>query len=353
MNNIVIEDGFSLLNPTGIGQYTTSIRSILSSLNINIILIKKNCLISIKNKIIRRIFYNIWLNSLFFIRLLLINKKITVIFPNFAIPIFKNSKIKYISVIHDICPIKYRHHYSILTNFNERQNIYNAIKKADTIVTVSETIKNELIQTFNIDQHRIKVVYNSIGEHFINSKDKTEILDKYNIQKQKYILSVATLNKRKNIPELIKAFANISDKYPELKLVLVGGMGNEKREKLTKHPNIIFTGYIPDEDLPSLYQNALLYVFPSLYEGFGIPIIEAQFSNCPVLCSDIPVFREIAGNSAEFCIPDSNGIAAKLEYLINNGQRRQELISLGKENVKRFSIEKIEEQLLKVLECKK
>ena len=350
MNNIVIEDGFSLLTPTGIGQYTTSIRRMLNLLNVNFILIKKTFLISIKNKIIRRIFYNVWLNSFFFIKLLLINKKITVIFTNFAIPIFKNSKIKYISVIHDICPIKYRHHYPILINFNERQNIYNAIKKADKIITVSETIKNELIQTFNIDKNRINVVYNSIGEHFINSEDKTEILDKYNVQKQKYILSVATLNKRKNIPELIKAFESITDKYPDIKLVLVGGMGNEKREKLTKHPNVIFAGYIPDEDIPSLYKNALLYVFPSLYEGFGIPLIEAQFSNCPVLCSDIPVFKEVAGNSAEFCNPDSNGIAAKLEYLINNDQRRQELISLGQKNVKRFSIEKIAEQLLQVLE---
>ena len=82
-------------------------------------------------------------------------------------------------------------------------------------------------------------------------------------------------------------------------------MGNENREKLTKHPKIIITGYIPDEEIPTLYKNALLYIFPSLYEGFGTPIIEAQYSGCPLLCSDIPVFKEIAGNGAEFCNTDA------------------------------------------------
>ena len=330
---------------TGIGAY---ILTLYNALNLYSIPYKNIELKLPKGTRNKYIFHTIWLNTIIGLHTFF-NKPNIIIFPAFIMPFLTRRKTKYITVIHDLAHLRENEmtKYSRFI-FDLSTNI--AIKKANTIVTVSETIKNELIQTFNIDKNRIKVVYNSIGEHFLNSKNNPEILEKYNISQQKYILSVATLNRRKNIPELIKAFESITDKYPDIKLVLVGGMGNEKRELLTKHPNVIFTGYIPDEDLPSLYKNALLYVFPSLYEGFGIPLIEAQYSNCPVLCSDIPVFQEVAGNGAEFCTPDSNGIAAKLEYLINNEQRRLELISLGQENVKRFSIEKIAQQLKEVLE---
>ena len=335
-----------LFNPTtGIGAYALTLLSILKLNNIKY---KTLELKLPKGTRYKYIFHTIWLNTIILLKTFL-NKPNIIIFPAFIMPCFTRKKTKYITVIHDLAHLR-NNEMSKYSRFIFDLSTNIAIKKADTIVTVSETVKNELIQTFNIDKNRIKVVYNSIGEHFLNSKNNPEILEKYNISQQKYILSVATLNRRKNIPELIKAFESITDKYPDIKLVLVGGMGNEKRELLTKHPNVIFTGYIPDEDIPSLYKNALLYVFPSLYEGFGSPLIEALYSNCPVLCSDIPVFREVAGNGAEFCTPDSNGIAAKLEYLINNQQRRLELTSLGQENVKRFSIENIAKQLLNIIE---
>ena len=126
-------------------------------------------------------------------------------------------------------------------------------------------------------------------------------------------------------------------------------MGNEQREKLTKHTNIIFTGYVKDDELPTLYKNALLYVYPSLYEGFGIPLIEAQYSGCPVLCSDIPVFKEIGANSVMYCKPTAEGITRGLQDLINNIGRLQELSQLGKKNVERFTIEKITNQVEVIL----
>ena len=126
-------------------------------------------------------------------------------------------------------------------------------------------------------------------------------------------------------------------------------MGNEQREKLTHHPNIIFTGYVSDLEIPTLYSNAMMFVFPSFYEGFGTPNIEAQHFGVPLLCSDIPVFREVAGEGAEYCSTDADSIAEKMVYLINNPERRQELINIGYENVKRFDIERISEQLKEVL----
>ncbi len=345
MKPIYIDISFVFKPMTGIGAYVLTIINILKKSNINFSF--EELVLPAKTKF-KFIYHFLWFNTLFFIKSLFCKPDV-IICPSFIMPYFTRKKTKYVTVIHDLCHLRGEE----MTKYSRSifgLSVNIVIKKADTIVTVSDTIKQELIEKFNISPDRIKVVYNSIGEHFINANLNPEILNKYNIQKDKYILSVATLNKRKNIPELIKAFESISDKYPELKLVLVGGMGNENREKLTKHPNIIFTGYIKDEEIPVLYKNALIYVFPSLYEGFGTPIIEAQYSNCPLLCSDIPVFREVAGKGAEFCKTDYQSIAEKMEYLINNPTRRNELINFGDNNVKRFSIENVAKQLLGILE---
>ena len=347
---IIVEEECALLNKTGIGQYTIIVKKALNELNLNYKNFSKNFLKTFSfNSYIKNFAYIFWYNFFFIFKLLMIKGEIILISTNFFLPFVKLKKCKYITVIHDIRLFLYPNQATKIGRALFFKRFYNAIKKADIIITVSDTVKKELLKYFNINSDKIKVVYNSISSNFINFKVDKSFINKYNLSEKKYILSVATLNQNKNIPKLIKAFESISNKYPELKLVLVGGMGNEDREKLTKHPNIIFTGYIPDEDIPPLYKNALLYVFPSLYEGFGIPIIEAQYSECPILCSDIPVFREVAGDGAEFCKPDEASIAQKLEYLISNEVRRKELIQLGKINVKRFSIQTITKQLLDVL----
>ncbi len=351
--NIIVEDGFSTIHKTGVGQYTDTINNLLQNLDCKILTIEKIFLCKIRNKFLRRFLYNIWLNSIFLLKLFILNKKITVIFTNYAIPIFKLKNVQYISVIHDLCMFKFAQHENFIVNTFEKNNVKNAVKNSDKIITVSNTIKNELIEFFQINSKKIFVVHNALARSFINNNSNSNALEKYDIKTKKYILSVATLNKRKNIYELIKAYEGIADKYPDLKLVLVGGMGNENRKILTKHPNVIFTGYIPDEDIHSLYKNALLYVFPSLYEGFGTPILEAQYSRCPILCSDIPVFREIAGEGAEYCEPIANAILNKLKFLTDNEQRRNELIDLGQDNVKRFNwseISKVIKNLIKKVE---
>ncbi len=341
---IFIENSFLFEKCTGMGQYTKTVMNALSYLNLKFYL--KNLQLPLNTKF-KYFWHSIWLNTYFYLFTIL-KKPNVVISPAYIMPWLTRKNTKYITVIHDIC------FYTDPEASKYTMAIYDlstkiAIKKADVLVTVSETVKQDLVKKFNVDPKQIKIVYNSISENFLNFPIKNEILEKYSILKNKYILSVATLNKRKNIPELIKAFESISEKYPELRLVLVGGMGNEKRDKLTKHHNIIFTGYVKDDELPTLYKNALLYMSPSLNEGFGIPIIEAQYSECPVLCSDTAIYREIAGGGAEFCTTKSEGIAEKIEYLINDPERREELVKTGKENVKRFSIEKVAEQLKEII----
>lgn len=341
---IFLDISFELKKKAGIGAYILTLMKALELLNKPV----QTCEFKINDKIkFKNIWYLIWLNT-YFLVYTFIKKPEVIIYPSFFMPYFTRKKTKYITVIHDLCADR----QGEMTKYFSavfRLGTYIAVKKADVIITVSQTIKEELIKKYNLNPDRLQVVHNSVAEHFMETHENPDILKKYGAEKNKYLLSVATLNKRKNIPELIKAFESISDKYPDLKLILVGGMGNEQREKLTTHPNIVFTGYIQDEDIPELYKNALFYVYPSVYEGFGIPQIEAQYCGCPVLCSDIDVFREISAESAEYCEPVADDIAKKIEYLITHSERLKELREKGFHNIKRFSFEQISKQLEKVL----
>ena len=340
---IWIDTSMYLLKKTGIGMYILMLIDCFERLKVNYKCVE----LKLSEKVGKKpLLVLIWHNTILFLKTFFIRPNI-IIFPCCLMPFMQIRGVKYVTVIHDLCSFNDYMNKGIA--ILHRYGIKTAAKKADIIVTVSDSTKQDLIKLLNINPNKIKVIYNTVPKHFINSKDNLSLLTKYNIESHKYILSVATLNIHKNIPELIKAFEQISDKYPNIKLVLVGGMGNEQREKLTKHTNIIFTGYVKDDELPTLYKNALLYVYPSLYEGFGIPLIEAQYSGCPVLCSDIPVFKEIGANSVMYCKPTAEGITRGLQDLINNIGRLQELSQLGKKNVERFTIEKITNQVEVIL----
>ena len=343
-NKIIIEDGFSTHHKTGVGQYTLMLENILIELGYDVIHINKNYLIKIKNRFIRRIFYNIWLNTFFLLEIK--NMNTTAIFTNYAIPIFKIPNIKYIPVIHDLCSLNHPEFDTFFNNWYQNANVKNAVRHADKILTVSNTIKQEILSTFDLYSNDIDVINSSITTGLDKVKiteDETQVLNNLNVDSTQYILSVATNNKRKNIDLLIQAFNELEKKYKNLKLVLVGS--GYKGKFLSK--NIIITGYISDEYLKILYKHALLYVFPSLYEGFGTPILDAQYFGVPVLCSDIAVFHEVAGDGAEFCSTDYNSIASKIEYLLNNRQRLNELIELGELNLNRFQRNKIIQQVKK------
>lgn len=343
---IIIEDGFSKIQKTGIGQYTLMIENLLQKSGYDIVNIDKPFLSKVNNKILRRFLYNLWLNTIFLIKLLLIKDTVIVFCTNYALPIFKLSSIKFIPVIHDLCMFKFPELSSKLINRYEKSNVKNAIKKADKIITVSNTIKKEIIEEFDISGEKICVVWNSCSASLKEpEKISFEFLhNRYNIANKKYILSVATNNKRKNLSLLVNSFNKISEINDEIKLVLVGNNNN-----LYSNPNIIITGYINDSELECLYKHALIYVFPSLYEGFGIPMLDAQNFNIPVLCSNIPVFREVGGSSVEYFDLETANLYDKIINIINNENLIKQLVEKGQENLKRFSLTNINKQLNNVL----
>ena len=247
-----------------------------------------------------------------------------------------------------MCSIIHPEYNTKINNLYNNLNIKNSIKKSDKIITVSNTIKKEILNTFNL-----KLDINVVNSSTTTDLDKIEIVENENyvlqnlgINKGQYILSVATNNKRKNIDFLIDTFKKLEKDYNDLKLVLVGS-GYKKN---ISSKNIISTGYISDKTLKILYQHALLYVFPSLYEGFGTPILDAQYFGVPIVCSDIPVFYEVGLDSVEFFSHLSeDDLIRKVKLLVNNDSSRENLIQKGHNNVQRYDINLIKKQLIDML----
>lgn len=241
-----------------------------------------------------------------------------------------------------------------------------SVKKARHIVTISEFSKQEIINLYKVKEAKISVIYPGHDDDLFHPKipktKQTQVRRKYNIT-GKYFIYIGTLQPRKNLNRLIEAFALlIKTKEPGtrfLKLVIVGKRGwlyeeiNEAAKKLKIEDRVIFTGFAPNEDLPGLIKGSLSYVLPSLYEGFGMPVVEAQSVGTPVIVSRISSLPEIAGPSA-FFIDDPQNIkqitTALKNVLALKKDDRKKIIEQGKQNATRFSWEKSAKKLLKLLE---
>lgn len=346
---IIIEEGLSLYNKTGVGQYTINLYNFLIEMGYQVNIKRKPFLEKIKNSTIKRILYILWLNFVF--PFLICNKNSnTIIFTNTITPIFKIPGKKYYPVLHDLWAYKAPDTVTFVQKLYTKIVIFSIKHVYEKIITVSETVKNEIIDFFNCSENDVKVVYNyfSFGENpqiEMSEYEQQKALNKYGIESKKYILSVATLNKRKNIPMLISAFEKIHNK--DIKLVLVGDNSSQKFG-IIKDKNIIFTGYVDDEALKVLYKNALIYVFPSVYEGFGIPIIDAQSFDIPVICSNIPVFKEVGDDSLLFFNLEIEDLIQCIDNLINNDKLRANLVINGRNNILKFSAKIIKNQLKKI-----
>lgn len=191
-----------------------------------------------------------------------------------------------------------------------------AARWSQNIITVSEFSKSEILKYLKIDKDKITVVYN--GNSFTNSNSQN-----VEAPNRKFILGVSSLDPRKNHRLLLRAFERIKDQF-DMDLILVGKSDKHFNFKLgdgIKLDRVRFTGYVSDEELQNLYQNASLFVYPSLYEGFGIPPLEAIFHGCPILISDIPVFHEVFRDAAVYFDPLSEeSLVAALKCCLNEGK---------------------------------
>jgi glycosyltransferase involved in cell wall biosynthesis len=285
---------------------------------------------------------------------------VDVYHTQYVVPFFVSKKIKIVTHIHDVSFNAYPELISKKDLFFLKILIPWSLKRADRIIAISEFTKKEIIKYYSINPEKIEVVYNAISDDFSVSDFSPEILEevrrRYNLP-ENFILYVGTMQPRKNIPRLIETFSIIKNKIPEIKLVLVGDRSahnfdkkiDEAISKNNIRDSIIFPGYINQEDIAEVYNLSRIFVFPSLYEGFGIPILEAMSQKIPVLLSDIPVNHEIAKDAGLYFNSESlDEISEKLYNSLTDENLRNKLKDLGFQRVKFFSWKKSAEKLLEI-----
>jgi glycosyltransferase involved in cell wall biosynthesis len=262
----------------------------------------------------------------------------------------KKSGVKSVVTIHDLIFVRYPELYPAIDRFFYQQKFRYACENADAVVAVSQQTKDDIIEFYKIPAERIRVIYQDCQSSFHQKVDNQSILtikSKYSLNKP-YIICVSSFSERKNQKRLVEAFQQLSLK--DYELVLIGGKSKYADEITQNFPKNIKILYgVPSSDLPALYQGASLCVYPSFFEGFGIPIVEALHSGIPVVAATGSCLEEAAGEGALYANPlDVNDLADKMRQVLTNDSLRNDLVLKGKEHIKQFSSEIIAEQLIKL-----
>ena len=287
----------------------------------------------------------------------MLSSNIDVLFvPAHTVPLLY--KPNTVVTIHGLEYEYYPENYTYFSRNYLRQSTIFSAKRSRKIIVPSENTKQDLVKFYRINPDKITVIHHGIDE---NTKTKTahSAIVRNNDAEERYILFIGRIEVRKNIVRLVEAFDIFKKKNPaerNLKLVLAGkkGVGFDKVKKAIDgspfRGDIVLKGYISEAEKEILLKNALVFAYPSLYEGFGLPILEAQTVSVPVVTSNTSSIPEIAGKGALLVDPkDVGALASEIEKLITDKEARKEITSKGLENVKRFSWEKCARETLNLL----
>ncbi len=268
----------------------------------------------------------------------------------------KGLKTKTVVTIHDLIFKRFPDLYKITDRKIYDRKFKYAAEVADVIIAVSQQTSNDIQEFYKIDSSKIKVVYQSCNPIFykmIEDKFKNEIINKYQLPDE-FILYIGTIEERKNLLGIVKAICNCKIDIP---LVVIGRKTayfdkvNEFiiSNKLDKQ--IIFIENLFNTELPAFYQIAKAFVYPSIFEGFGIPILEALASGTPVITSEGSCFGEAAGNSSKFVNPYKiESIAEGIKKVLSSKEMRVNMIIEGRKHALKFTEDKVAENIMKIYE---
>lgn len=278
--------------------------------------------------------------------------------PHYPIPLLYRGEI--VVTIHDLIHLIYPEYLpSKAAWFYAKFMFSHAGRRAKKVIAVSENTKRDTVELLNIPAEKIKVIYNGIDERFkpINDKESIEKTKRKYGLSEKYILYAGLLKPHKNILRLIEAFPKLRrETQIKDKLVLVGNKEfphyraiKEKIKELDLENQILILGEVDSEDMTALYNGADVFVLPSLYEGFGLPPLEAMACGCPVITSNTSSLPEVVGDAGIMVDPcDMDGLAEAICKVLTDEGLRQEMIKKGLARAKLFSWEKTAKETLKI-----
>lgn len=248
--------------------------------------------------------------------------------------------------------------YKLLDTLHKKLLLPRSVRKSKKIIAISQNTRQDVFRFYkNIEKDKVEVVYlDAVYKQDVSEKSKIELYKKYGLPKEPFIFMATSLSPRKNIVRAVEAVGKISKKIPH-HFVFTGGKSwnspdlDSILDKYDLESKIHKIGFVDDEDMFSVYKHSDVYFNPSLYEGFGITLLEAMNAGKIVVASDVSSHPEVAGDAAILCDPyNIDDMAAKLLTACTNEEKRKELLKNTKKQIKKFSWENTSKQIINILE---
>jgi glycosyltransferase involved in cell wall biosynthesis len=285
----------------------------------------------------------------------LINRRIKTLFiPSHVMPLIHPKKT--VITLHDAAFKRTPESYGFLSRNYLDWSTRFAVRRAKKIIVPSETTKRDLMKFYKADEKKIEVIPHGFDRNTPgNAPGEVRMnLERFKVEPHKYFLFVGRIETKKDLTTLVKAFRTSLEEMPGLKLLLCGkpGVGSDAIHKEAEGCDaIVFTGYLTDKEKWILLENCLAFVFPSLYEGFGLPLLEAMHAGVPIIASKIPTSWEIAKENALFFkTGDTKGLAEHLEWVANGTGSRSDYIKNHKKTLEKYSWNRCAKRTWEVLD---
>lgn len=263
-------------------------------------------------------------------------------------------KCKSFMTLHDLNHIDLQQYYSKINKYYYKFVVKPFAKKCNRIFTVSNFSNNRIVEWLQCDKEKVVTTYNGIDKNMTKILDHEKLIkvrEKYKLP-SRYILYIGNLKPHKNVKTLVKAMSYVNN---DVKLVINGKENEELSEIINKNKlndKVNFIGYVDDKDLSSLYSMAEIFIYPSIYEGFGLPVLEAMSCGCPTITSNRTALVEVVGDAAITVDPyDYKNLSDQINNLLINTKLRNELIEKGIKNSKRFSWDNMADKTYKIMNC--
>jgi glycosyltransferase involved in cell wall biosynthesis len=266
------------------------------------------------------------------------------------------SKVKSVFTLHDLVFRFYPEAHKPLNRWFLTLMMPRFLQAADAVIAVSECTKRDVMRLYGLDEAKIRVIYEGVNPRLGTAPPEAiaAARHRYNLT-DSFILCVGTIEPRKTLTLLLEAFQALKNQRTESKLVIVGKKGwlyegfFRRLRELGLEDEVIFPGFVPDEDLPAVYSAADLFVFPSLYEGFGLPVLEAMACGAPVICSNTSSLPEIVGDAAMTLDPlDHEAWVAAMKEVLESKALQEEMTARGLQRARMFSWEETARKTLDV-----